>query len=56
MRQMRVRRLKRENKKRVNLRLEPSLIELLREIAEEEGVGYQTMIRSWLWEKVNKAS
>lgn len=50
-----MRKLKHENKKRVNLRLEPSLITALRRVADREGMAYQTMIRQWLWEKVKKA-
>ncbi|WP_353928793.1 CopG family antitoxin [Desulfofundulus kuznetsovii] len=49
-----MRKLKHENKKRVNLRLEPSLITALRRVADREGVAYQKMIRQWLWEKVKK--
>jgi predicted DNA binding CopG/RHH family protein len=50
-----MRKLKHEVKKRVNLRLEPSLVAALRRVADKEGVAYQTMIRQWLWEKVKKA-
>ncbi|KUK41536.1 MAG: hypothetical protein XD69_0405 [Clostridia bacterium 62_21] len=50
-----MRRIKRERKKRVNLRLEPSLVAALRRVATREGVEYQAMIREWLWEKVKEA-
>jgi len=49
-----MKKLHKENKKRVNLRLEPSLVNALRQTASIEGVQYQTMIREWLWEKVKR--
>lgn len=47
--------IRRETKKRVNLRMEPSLVAALRRVAAREGKGYQALIREWLWEKVKKA-
>jgi len=47
-----MRKLKHENKKRVNLRLEPRLIAALRRVADQKGAGYQTLAREWLWERV----
>lgn len=46
--------IKGERKKRVTLRLEPTLIEQLKEFAEDVGVPYQTLtrelIRQGLWQ------
>lgn len=44
-----------EPKKRVNLRLEPVLVEALRRKAAQEGKGYQTLIRECLWRAVTRA-
>lgn len=50
-----MRKLQQETKKRINLRLEPSLVVALRRMANKDGLKYQAMIREWLWEKVKKA-
>ncbi len=42
-----------EVKKRVNLRLEPSLISALRQKDKSTQMEYQTMIRIVLWQHVN---
>lgn len=41
-----------EKKKVVSIKMPPSLVERLKEIASQEGKGYQTMVREWLIEKV----
>jgi len=45
---------KRELKKAVTLRLEPSQIEAIKKIAAKKGLPYQTLIRMWLTEKIAK--
>lgn len=45
---------KRELKKAVTLRLEPSQIEAIKKIAAKKGLPYQTLIRMWLTEKIDK--
>lgn len=39
---------KKEVKKRVTLRLEPSLVNALHALAEKKGMKYQAMVREWL--------
>jgi len=41
-------------KKRITMLLEPKLKAQLQKIAEEKGIGYQTLIQMWLKEKVNQ--
>jgi len=41
-------------KKRITMLLEPKLKAQLQKIAEEKGIGYQTLIQMWLKEKVNE--
>jgi predicted DNA binding CopG/RHH family protein len=43
---------KRELKKSVTLRLEPSQIEAVKKIAAKKGLPYQTLIRLWIAEKI----
>ncbi|MCL5289607.1 MAG: CopG family antitoxin [Bacillota bacterium] len=45
---------KRELKKPVTLRLEPSQIEAVKTIANKKGLPYQTLIRMWIVEGINK--
>jgi len=45
-----------ETKKRVNLRLEPSLVAALRAEAARKGVAYQKLIRDQLWLCVHKSA
>jgi predicted DNA binding CopG/RHH family protein len=41
-------------KKRITMLLEPKLKAQLQKIAQEKGIGYQTLIQMWLKEKVNQ--
>jgi predicted DNA binding CopG/RHH family protein len=43
---------KRELKKSVTLRLEPSQIKAVKKIAAKKGLPYQTLIRLWIAEKI----
>ncbi|WP_206811089.1 CopG family antitoxin [Paradesulfitobacterium ferrireducens] len=43
---------KRELKKPVTLRLEPSQIDAVKKIAGQKGLPYQTLIRLWITEKI----
>lgn len=47
---------KRELKKPVTLRLEPRQIEAVKFIASKKGLPYQTLIRMWIVEGINKFS
>jgi predicted DNA binding CopG/RHH family protein len=46
--------LSKTRKKRITMLLEPKLKAQLQKIAEEKGIGYQTLIQMWLKEKVNQ--
>jgi predicted DNA binding CopG/RHH family protein len=37
----------------VSLRLQPELIEQLKVLAKQKGIGYQTLIRMWLMERLD---
>lgn len=39
-------------KKQISLRLEPETIEQLKAVAKRKGIGYQTLIRMWLKERL----
>lgn len=39
-------------KKQISLRMEPSVIEELKAIARTKGIGYQTLIRMWVMERL----
>jgi predicted DNA binding CopG/RHH family protein len=41
-------------KQQISLRLEPAVIERLKQIAHSKGIGYQTMIRMWVMERLEK--
>jgi len=43
---------RRERKRSVTFRIEPSKIDLVKIIAESRGNAYQTMIRMWIGEKI----
>lgn len=45
---------KRELKKPVTLRLEPSQIDAVKKIAAKKGLPYQTLIRLWITERIKK--
>lgn len=47
---------KRELKKPVTLRLEPSQIEAVKKIAYKQGLPYQTLIRMWVVKEIQKYS
>jgi len=40
--------------KQISLRLAPSQIERLKHIAATKGIGYQTMLRMWITERVRE--
>lgn len=46
----------RPTKKQISLRLDPLVIEQVKEIAHTKGMGYQTLIRMWVMEQVQKAA
>ncbi|HEY77070.1 MAG TPA: hypothetical protein G4O00_13010 [Thermoflexia bacterium] len=39
-------------KKQISLRLDPDVIERLKAIAARKGIGYQTLIRMWVMERL----
>ena len=41
-------------KRPVTVRLEPALIEGLKAVARRRHVPYQTMLRQWLWERLER--
>ncbi len=43
-------------KKQISLRLDPAVIEQIKKVAHAKGVGYQTLIRMWVMEQVQKAA
>ncbi len=45
---------KRELKKPITLRMEPSQVALIKKIAAEKGLPYQALIRMWITEMVKK--
>lgn len=44
----------RPTKQQISLRLEPAVIERLKSIARSKGIGYQTMIRLWVMERLEQ--
>ena len=40
--------------KQISLRLDPSVISQLKSLARSKGVGYQTMIRMWVMERLGQ--
>jgi len=46
----------RPNKTQISLRLEPNTIAQLKEIAKHKGIGYQTLIRLWVMERLQQES
>ena len=38
--------------KQISLRLDPVIIEQLKQVAQTKGIGYQTMIRMWVMERL----
>ncbi len=43
-------------KKQISLRLDPDVIEKLKAIAAQKGIGYQTLIRMWVMERLVQES
>lgn len=41
-------------KKLITLRLDPGAIERLKEIAQRKGLGYQTLMRMWVMERLTQ--
>ena len=41
-------------KQQISLRLEPAVIERLKKVAQSKGIGYQTMIRMWVMERLDQ--
>jgi len=39
-------------KKQISLRLDPEAIDKLKAIAQRKGIGYQTLIRMWVMERL----
>lgn len=39
-------------KKLISLRLDPAAIEKLKAVAQKKGVGYQTLLRMWVMERL----
>lgn len=39
-------------KKLISLRLEPAVIDRLKAVAQQKGVGYQTLMRMWVMERL----
>ena len=46
----------RPTKKQISLRLDPAVIEQIKKVAHTKGVGYQTLIRMWVMEQVQKTA
>ncbi|HRW08771.1 MAG TPA: CopG family antitoxin [Caldilineaceae bacterium] len=44
----------RTTKKQITIRLEPATIEQLKRVARTKGIGYQTLIRLWVTEQLQK--
>ena len=43
-------------KKQVSLRLDPATIDQLKQVAGGKGIGYQTLIRMWVMERLTQES
>lgn len=43
-------------KQQISLRLEPAVIERLKKVANNKGIGYQTMIRMWVMERLEQVT
>ncbi len=44
----------RPSMKQISLRLDPSVINQLKSVASSKGIGYQTMIRMWVMERLGQ--
>ena len=43
-------------KKQISLRLDPAVIEQIKQVAHAKEMGYQTLIRMWVMEQVQKTA
>lgn len=43
-------------KQQITIRLEPSAIVAIKKVASGKGIGYQTLIRMWVMEQLQKAT
>jgi predicted DNA binding CopG/RHH family protein len=43
-------------KKQIAIRLDASAIEQIKKVANSKGIGYQTLIRMWVMEQLQKAT
>lgn len=43
-------------KQQISIRLEPSAIVEIKKVASGKGIGYQTLIRMWVMEQLQKAT
>ncbi len=43
-----------ERKKNLTLRMEPSRVEEIKAVARELGIGYQTLMRMWVIERLRR--
>lgn len=50
----RLRQQVRERKKNLTLRMEPSRIQEIKAVAQELGIGYQTLMRMWIVERLRR--
>jgi predicted DNA binding CopG/RHH family protein len=46
----------RPTKKQISLRLDPTTINQLKQVAGTKGIGYQTLIRMWVMERLAQES
>ncbi|MEZ4734554.1 MAG: CopG family antitoxin [Caldilineaceae bacterium] len=46
----------RPTKKQISLRLDPTAIDQIKRIAKTKGIGYQTLIRMWVMEQLQKST
>jgi predicted DNA binding CopG/RHH family protein len=44
----------RSTMRQISLRLDPSVIDQLKSLAVDKGIGYQTMIRMWVMERLRQ--
>lgn len=47
---------RRPPKQQLTIRLEPDAIEQIKVVAQRKGIGYQTLIRIWVMEQLEKAA
>ena len=50
----RIRARGRERKQNLTLRMEPARVKEIKEVAEERGVPYQTLMRMWIFERLRR--